>query len=83
MPYTKLEDNIFIINDRERQKWLQENKLSEIDGLEFELPNSKCASTAPVSCATSPKKVYEKASSNNDEEEEEKVINFNEARKEQ
>ena len=22
LPYTKLEDNIFIINDRERQRWL-------------------------------------------------------------
>ena len=55
----------------------------DADGVEFELPNSKCVSTAPASCATSPKRVNEIASSSNDEEEEEKVINFNEARKDQ
>ena len=83
MPYTKLEDNIFIIKDRERQKWLQENKILEQDGVDFEIPNSKCVSTAPASCATSPKRLNEIASISNDEEEEEKVVKFNEARKEQ
>ena len=50
--------------------------------MDFELPNSKCVSTAPASCVTSAQRVNEIASSSNDEEEEEKVINFNDARKE-
>ena len=36
--------------------------------MDFELPNSKCVSTAPASCVTSAQRVNEIASSSNDEE---------------